>query len=96
LEGSSCAPIEALSRHLPGGTEENNENLSQDSRYFGRDSSQTPPEYKSKALPLDEPVPFPAIGTFQTLLDFVTEGFHTTKTEWGGSGLKSLNADRLP
>jgi hypothetical protein len=36
---------------LSGGTEESHENLSQDSRYFGRDSNWAPPEYKSRSLP---------------------------------------------
>jgi hypothetical protein len=32
LEGSGCSLIEVLSRHFPGGPEENYENVSQDSR----------------------------------------------------------------
>jgi hypothetical protein len=42
LEGSRHSLIEAVSRHSPGGTVETTK-LSQDSRYFGRDSNQAPP-----------------------------------------------------
>jgi hypothetical protein len=37
--------------NLPGGTEENHENLSQDSRSPGRDLNQEHPEYKAGVLP---------------------------------------------
>jgi hypothetical protein len=36
-----------LSRHSPGGTAENHENLNQDSRRRGRESNQGPPEYEA-------------------------------------------------
>jgi hypothetical protein len=36
------------SRHLFGGTEENNENLSQDTRYPNQDSKQAAPYYMSE------------------------------------------------
>jgi hypothetical protein len=39
LEGYGRCIIEALSRHLPGGTEENHEILSHDSLWPGRDSN---------------------------------------------------------
>jgi hypothetical protein len=38
------------SRHYPGGTEENNENLSQDSRSPGRDLNPGPHEYEVVVL----------------------------------------------
>jgi hypothetical protein len=38
-------------RKLPGRTEENNENLNQDSRCAGRDSNQALPEHKSEPSP---------------------------------------------
>jgi hypothetical protein len=38
--------FEVLFRHLPGGTEENHKNLSQNSWPPGRDSNPEPPEYK--------------------------------------------------
>jgi hypothetical protein len=47
--------FEALSRHLPEGTEKSHENLSQDSQYPNRDSNQELTGYKSEALLL-EPV----------------------------------------
>jgi hypothetical protein len=34
-----CSVLETISRHLPGGTRENNENLGQDIRCHGRDSN---------------------------------------------------------
>jgi hypothetical protein len=37
--------FEELSRQLPGGTEENNKNLSQDSRFPGQDLNSGPSEY---------------------------------------------------
>jgi hypothetical protein len=45
-----------LSRHLPGGTEENHENISQNMRCHGRDSNWVPPECKFRVLSLCHPV----------------------------------------
>jgi hypothetical protein len=42
-----AAYFKALSRHLPGGTEENNENHSRDSWSPGRDINPEPPEYET-------------------------------------------------
>jgi hypothetical protein len=52
LEGSSCGLIYLLSLHLPGGTEENHESLSQDSHCSSQDSNQAPHKHKSEALPV--------------------------------------------
>jgi hypothetical protein len=41
--------------YLPG-DEGNHANLCQDSRLSGRDSNREFPEYKSRAVPLDQPV----------------------------------------
>ena len=49
------AKSEILSLNLPGCTQKNIKILSQDGRCLGRDSIATPPEYKSKALPLKQP-----------------------------------------
>jgi hypothetical protein len=54
LEGSGRDIIGVLSLNLEG-TEENYESV-QDSRCFGRDSNQAPPEYESRALLLRLPV----------------------------------------
>jgi hypothetical protein len=54
MEGDSHDLIEVLTQSLFGGTDENNENL----RCDEQDSNQAPPEYKSTALPLDQPVLF--------------------------------------
>jgi hypothetical protein len=43
------------------GTEENHENLSQDSLCPGQDQSSVPPEYKLHALPLHQPTSFRTI-----------------------------------
>jgi hypothetical protein len=50
LEGSGSGPIWVLTRHFRRRTEENHENLSQDSRRSSLDSNRTPPEYESRAL----------------------------------------------
>jgi hypothetical protein len=52
-----CDPgiIKAPSSYFPGGTEENHE-YSQNSKCPDRDSKQAPPEYKSKYLPLRQPI----------------------------------------
>jgi hypothetical protein len=55
LEGSNSGLIEALSRHYHEGTEENNENISQDTWCRGGDSNREPLEYTSRALPLHQP-----------------------------------------
>jgi hypothetical protein len=47
--------IFGLSQYLPTGTEENNENRSQDSLGPRWDSHQATPEYTPKSLPLDQP-----------------------------------------
>jgi hypothetical protein len=47
--------IEALVLHFPGGTEENHKNTGHDNRYHRRDLNSVSPEYKSTALPLDQP-----------------------------------------
>jgi hypothetical protein len=49
-------PIEILFRNVPGRTEEDHENLSQESWCSGRDSNRAFPKFKSKASPLDQPV----------------------------------------
>jgi hypothetical protein len=55
MEGRSLVLTEVLSRKLPGRTEEHNEDP-QDNQCPGRDSNRAPPEYVSRALPLDQPV----------------------------------------
>jgi hypothetical protein len=42
--------FKVLSRHLPGRTEENHKNLSQDSWFPGRDLNPGPPEYETGVL----------------------------------------------
>jgi hypothetical protein len=42
--------FKALSWHMPGRTEENHENLSQDSLSPGRDLNPEPPEYETGVL----------------------------------------------
>jgi hypothetical protein len=44
-ERAMVAHFEALSRHFLGGTEENHENLSQDSRYPSQNLSRRPHEH---------------------------------------------------
>jgi hypothetical protein len=44
------AQLKALTRHLPGGTEESHEDLSQDSRSLDRDLNTGPPEYETIVL----------------------------------------------
>jgi hypothetical protein len=44
--------FQVFSQHISGGTEQNYENVSQDSGCFGRDSDQAPPECHSEPLPL--------------------------------------------
>jgi hypothetical protein len=56
LSGFDRGLIEVLSYDLPGGTEDNHENLSQDCPCPCRDSNRAPTEYKCRALPLDHPV----------------------------------------
>jgi hypothetical protein len=43
-------------QHLAGGTEKNHENLSEDNRCPGRDSSRQSPKYKSRTLQVHQPV----------------------------------------
>jgi hypothetical protein len=50
LEESSSGLTDLVSRHLPGRTEEHQENLSQDSRCSARDSNRASPEQKSRPL----------------------------------------------
>jgi hypothetical protein len=50
------AQLQALSWHLPGGAEENNENVSQDSRSPGWDLNLGPPKHEEKCKPLDREV----------------------------------------
>jgi hypothetical protein len=45
------AYFSVISRHSPGGTSENRENLGQDNRCPGRDSNWEPPKYKHEELP---------------------------------------------
>jgi hypothetical protein len=52
LEGSSRGLIKVQSQHLPGGTEKNQKNLSQDSQCPGQNSKYAPPKHKSRVLPL--------------------------------------------
>jgi hypothetical protein len=42
--------FKTLSRHLPGGTEKNRENLSKDNQSPGRDWKPEPPEYGARVL----------------------------------------------
>jgi hypothetical protein len=44
------AKFKMLSQHLLGGTEENHENLNQDSQSPGRDLNPGPPEYEAEML----------------------------------------------
>jgi hypothetical protein len=53
LEENGRCLIEALCRHLPGGTEEDHEKP-QASRCPGRDLNRAPPEHKSRASPLHQ------------------------------------------
>jgi hypothetical protein len=64
--------IYGLFQHLPTGTEENKENRSQDSLYPSRDSNQTSPEYKPRALPLENllSVSIALIQIYFTILKF--------------------------
>jgi hypothetical protein len=65
LEGNSRGLMEVLSGYLPGGTEENY--LSQDWRYPGRDLNWALSGQKYRALRLHEPVRFDNLlqGTYQ-------------------------------
>jgi hypothetical protein len=47
------AHSEVLTDHSPGGMAKSTGNLYQNNRRFGRDSNQTPPEYKLDALPIE-------------------------------------------
>jgi hypothetical protein len=42
--------FKVLSLHSPGGTEKNHENVSQDSRFSGRDVNPRPPKYEALML----------------------------------------------
>jgi hypothetical protein len=53
MEGRSRDLVELLSLHLPGGTEENHRNFSQDVWDWNRAS----PEYKCRTLLLHQPAP---------------------------------------
>jgi hypothetical protein len=46
--------LEVLSCHSHGGTEEEHENIEEDSRCTVRDSSQLPPKYKAKLYHLSQ------------------------------------------
>jgi hypothetical protein len=48
-EGSSLTLVKVLSRNLPGGTEENHKDLSQDSRSLGQDLKAGASEYEALA-----------------------------------------------
>jgi hypothetical protein len=48
---SNCGTVHKFT----GVTEETHENFNQDRRCTGRTSKRTPPEYKSRALPLGQP-----------------------------------------
>jgi hypothetical protein len=50
VERSGRGLIYGMPSHLPGGTEENHENRSPDSRYPGRYLNQRPPEYETGGL----------------------------------------------
>jgi hypothetical protein len=52
FEGSISDLVEVLFWHLPIGTQEHHEILTQNYRRPGRDSNRIPPEYKSRMLPL--------------------------------------------
>jgi hypothetical protein len=58
LEGGGRDLIEVLSRSLPRRAEEMRENLNQDRRFSCRDSNRAPPEYKLRAIKLDQPLWF--------------------------------------
>jgi hypothetical protein len=47
------AQLKVVSRYLPGGTEESQEDVSHDSRCRDRDLNWVSPEYGSEALPLE-------------------------------------------
>jgi hypothetical protein len=53
---SGCGLTEVLSWSFPGGTEENHKHLSQNSWCPSGDSNQVPPKYKSRVLPVDQPI----------------------------------------
>jgi hypothetical protein len=50
LEGSNCSPLEILSQHLPGGTEEHNIKTSENSRSLGQYLNLGLPKYKAEIL----------------------------------------------
>jgi hypothetical protein len=54
LEENDRGLITLVSQNLPGGTEQNHEKLSQDSRCPIRDSNRSPIECKSTALPVPD------------------------------------------
>jgi hypothetical protein len=56
LERSGRGLIEVLSWHLPERIEETTNNLSQDGSCFGRNSNGASPEYRSRALSLEQRV----------------------------------------
>jgi hypothetical protein len=56
MEGSVHVLKKQIYQHLHWGTKENNEEISQDSRWPGRDSIWASPEYKFRAWPVDQPV----------------------------------------
>jgi hypothetical protein len=55
LEGDCCGLTKVLSQNVPGGTEEDHENLGQDNRCLYRVSNESLQEYESGALPLRQP-----------------------------------------
>jgi hypothetical protein len=61
LEGCDYGSVDGLSKHLPGGTEENHENLSQDSWCPARDSNPARPKYESRVLLLCHSTQFAAV-----------------------------------
>jgi hypothetical protein len=59
---------------IPGGTEGNHKKPSQDSRYPGRDLNRAPPEYQSRAVPLDQCFPrnvYEMVGILCVFADFL-------------------------
>jgi hypothetical protein len=50
LEGSNCDPIEILSQHLLGGTEEYHIKTSENSRFLGQYLNLALPKYKAAIL----------------------------------------------
>jgi hypothetical protein len=73
LESIGHGLTEVLCRNLPGGTMENHENLSRDSKCLVWNSNRAPPEDKYRMLPLH--LPAQSFGEFNMYLNM---GMRTT------------------